>query len=516
MNSLGIYFGPKTINIVETKGKKLIRHTSIPQATAVAGDLEGKVAPDVKMIETVALFKDELRRNKIDVHEAALCLSGNDLIIRTFEVPQLPREELQSAINFEAKKYIPFKVEDLITDFDVQLDKVSRTNQVLFVGIKKDTLDRYISLLSQLDIKISSIEYSAFSLFRSLKLSGLKDDGVVGLIGSDLLGEDELNFTVFENGYPLFSRDISLSAGPEESLKATDKEAGMALERLKTEIRVSLDYYNRKFPTKTIRKIFLVSDKEYRFDLEAYITEIGPSVQFVDAMKNIDLSLGYSLSFVKGFSSSLYKTIKSGIKVDLLGAKQKGLMAKERVVPIEAGEMLEGLKIDYKIIFLGILICAATYGYGIYRMQPVKKDIADLISSRPQVISVNPEASYEELAGKEANFKRKLEVLNDIVMKQLYVTKPLNGIPRAVPKGVWLTRFTFTKADQEKSDVSLEGASYLGDSDDEFKSVNQFVSNLKNDPDFTKYFKNISVVFIDRKPIGKITATNFSISCKTY
>src|SRR3989338_4731447 len=181
MNSLGIYFGPKVIGIVETKGKKIIHNISIPQTTISTGELEEKVPSDVKLIEIIALINADLRRNKIESREAALCLSGKDLIIRTFEVPLLTREELQSAINFEARKYIPFKVEDLITDFRLKPEKATHTSLVLFMGIKKETLDRYVSILSQLDIKMSSIEYSAFSVLRALRLAKFSEKGVIGV-----------------------------------------------------------------------------------------------------------------------------------------------------------------------------------------------------------------------------------------------------------------------------------------------------------------------------------------------
>jgi len=515
MGSLGIYFGPKAISIVETKGKKLLKQTQIPQAALPAGELEEKVPPEAKMIEMVALFKDELRRSKIEAKEAALCLSGQDLIIRTFEIPQLPKEELASAINFEAKKYIPFKVEDLITDFQIEADKVTKTNLVLFIGIKKDTLEKYVTLLTQLDFKISTVEYSAFSLLRCLKLSNLSDEGVVAVIGADLLGEDEVNFTVLENGFPLFSRDIILAGGPLEAEKAP-REPGMALEKLKTEIRISLDYYNRKFASKNIKKIYLFSNDEYRPELETFITQIGPLVQFVDITRTIESSPPYSLSFIKGFSVSLARTIKTNIKVNLLAAKEKGAAVKEKALAVEAAPLLEGMKINFKIVALGILICAATFGYGIYRMQPVKKDIAGIISARPQVSFVKPEASYEELTSTEAEFKRKLDTLNDFIKKQLFLTKPLNIIPRVMPKGVWLTRFSFDKREREKADLILDGASYLTSADEEFKAVNDFVSNLKANPEFTGYFKNINLTSIDRRQTGRITATNFSISCKTY
>lgn len=206
--SLGIYFGPKIISIIETKGKTILNNIQVSQELITSSEIEEKVPSEVKI---VALFKDELRRNKIGANEASLSLSGKDFVIRTFEMPVIPRSELDSAVRFEAKKYIPFKIEDLISDFQVQYDKLSRRNIILFAGIKKDILDRYLSILNQLDIKPSVIEYSAFSLLRLMKLLNINNKGIIGIISADFKEEDEINFTFLENGFPLFSRDITLT-----------------------------------------------------------------------------------------------------------------------------------------------------------------------------------------------------------------------------------------------------------------------------------------------------------------
>ena len=213
MNPLGVYFGPKFISIVESKGRKLINNIQISQSVISPRGLEEQVPTEVKL---TAVFKDELRRNKIEVNKSVFCLSGKDLIIRTFEMPAMPREEVAPAVSFEAKKYIPFKVEELIFDYQIQVDRLTHKNSVLFVGIKKETIEKYVSLARQLNIKIVSIEYSAFSLVRAVKLAAAEERGIVAVLGVDLKEDDEANFSVFENGFPLFSRDFSLSGGLEE------------------------------------------------------------------------------------------------------------------------------------------------------------------------------------------------------------------------------------------------------------------------------------------------------------
>lgn len=516
MSSLGIYLGPKVISIAESKGKKLLNSTQIPQSTISAGELEEKVPPEAKIIEIIALLKSEMRKSKIEADSATLCLSGKDLIIRNFEIPALPRDELHGAVNFEAKKYIPFKVEDLISDFQLQQDKATRTNMVLFMGVKKETLNRYVSILSQLNIKINAIEYAGFSVLRLVKLAGLSDKGIIGVLAVDLQEQDEVNFTVLENGFPLFSRDISLAGGPEEAGKTDSSGPLAALEKLKAEVRVSLGYYHRKFPAKSIEKIFFIANHEYRSDMETFMMENGISSQFIDVARLIGKPLPYSLSFIKSYSSSLSPAIKTSLKVDLLAAKTRAKPHREKeAIAAEAVSLFEGLRIDPRAVILGLLICAASFGWGIYRKIPFQKGLQDIIARRPEVATVSPEADYEELSKSDTEYKKKLTTLNNLIKKQLFLTEPLAAVPAAMPEGVWLNGLTFNKAGENTGEFILKGIVYLADSNKEFEAANKFLSNLKENAAFTKYFQEVNITSLQRAQLDKVTVTNFLISCRT-
>ncbi|MCX5702878.1 MAG: pilus assembly protein PilM [Candidatus Omnitrophica bacterium] len=512
MNSVGIYFGPKLTSIIEAKGKKIVNNIIIPQSAISAGELEEKVPVEVRGLEMVALLKEELRKNRIEAKEATICLSGKDLIIRTLEMPVLPREELKNAINFEAKKYIPFRVEDLVSDFQLKFDKISHTNIVLFVGIKKEVLDRYISIFKQLDIKINSIEYSAFSVLRLLRLAGSGSKGIVGILASDLNLEDETNFIVLEDGFPLFSRDIALTSGPEDLGKPEELGPGAALEKLKTEIRVSLDYYHRKFPTKNIKKIFFLSNQDYRLNLETIMTEIGLSGQFIGISKYIGKAMPYSLSSIKGYSSSLSRAIKTDLRLNLLAAKaQAGLLKEQAALPF-----LKGLKLDYRVAALGLLICIAAFGYGYYRMQELRKGLYSIRSSQAAVVTVNPETTYDDLTSVDSKYKIRLDTLDNLIKKQLYITELLDAVPAIMPKGAWLTKFSFSREQETRLELALEGTVYLEDSGKEFEAVNRFLADLKATPNFIKYFREINISSVQRKQLDKTTVTNFLILCRSF
>ncbi|MDD5432933.1 MAG: pilus assembly protein PilM [Candidatus Omnitrophica bacterium] len=512
-SSLGIYFGQKNISIAESKGKALIKESQVSRALISSEDLEDKATSDVKL---VASLKEALRTANIECKDAVLCLSGKDLIVRTFEMPVLPKDELQNAINFEAKKYIPFKFEDMISDSRSFLNNKTRTNSVVFIGIKKDSLVKYLSLFQQLNIKVSSIEYSPFSLTRFLKAMGIDDKGAIAVLDLCTSGEDEINFTVLENGFPLFSRDIDLISGP-QGPESPEEVPGSMIEKLKTEVRVSLDYFHRKAPDKKIRKIFLFSEQEARSDIEAFLNELGLLPQYIETSKIFKSTRPYSLSLIKAYSSSLIGSVKIPLVFELLKEKAKPKlqpMKDAAALNLDVNSLFADFVLDFRMIVVGALICLGTFGFALFRVLPVRNELNRIKTQRIEVSSIAATSSPEELIAKEDSYREQLNTVDKFIKKQLYVTKPLNVIPAVIPDGIWLDDFTFSKTDQGRPELALRGVAYLSDSNKEFTVVNEFVSNLKNNPEFSGYFKEIAVSSIDSGSLGKFTVTNFLILCK--
>lgn len=509
MSVLGIYFGPKVISLVETENKRILKNVNIPYAESSGSDLEEKVPDEIKI---VALIKEELRKNQIDAREAVITLSGKDLIVRNFEMPNISQDEMQSAVNFEAKKYIPFKVEELISDFQSR-PEANHKNQVLYVGIKKTTLAKYLNILQQLSIKSTAIEYSDFSNLRALKLTGVNDRGILGIISVDLEEEKEASFIVLDNGFPLFSRDIALgSESAAEQPKVEELQAGpnALVEKLKSELRVSVDFYNRKFPTRAVKRAALLTSEDTRFDLENIVKEIGLTSQFVETKQYYSVGK-FSLPMLKAYSCSIAKVIKTGIRTNLLAARDKKITTRE-IRPIEAGSLFTDIHIQPGLVIIGVVICGLAFVYGYLQRLPIQTKINEIISQRPQVTSASGDASYEELSAVDTQHKEKLDTIQTLVNKKLLLTKPINAIPRDIPDGMWLVDFTFSK-ESDRISLTLKGIAYLEDSDKEIRIVNQFAASLKQDSNFTRYFDNIMVSSVERGQFGDTPVTNFIISC---
>jgi hypothetical protein len=508
-SSLGVYFGPKIINLVETSGKKILNNIQMQRSLFAPSDLEPQISDEIKI---VALFNEELRRNKIEVKEANFCLSGKDLIIRTFDIPLLPADEIPNGVNFEVRKYIPFKIEDLVSDFQVSQDKVSRRNQVLYVGIKKETLEKYFSIANQLNIKVNAIEYSVFSLLRFLSLANFNSRGVVAVFNVDYLEEDEANFIILENGFPLFSRDIVISASPEEIRAAQETPLASLLEKLKTEIRVSLDYYNRTFFAKKISKVHLIMNNDLRPDMEGFFKNLSLPVNSIDISKYIPRNQVFSLGLVKSCGCSFPKNAKGELKINLLSARVKTRVGKEAMPGVDFKAIFAAFKIDTRVIIIGLLICLLSFAYGIYRKIPVKNELENIIKQTPKVLDVPLSAQLTDLEALNVKLNKQKKDLNDLIVKQPYLTEILNVLPRLSPERIRLTKVSYSLKSAANGELQLKGVSDTGENDQELKLINSFLVALKDDPVFKKYFENISLSNIGHQ--DQVSGTNFVISCK--
>jgi len=506
MNSLGIYFGTKDINLVEISGKKILNNIRLPHPKLEISGLEEKVPADVKIM---ALLKDAFRSHRINAGEATFCISGQDLVIRTFEIPLLPQSELNGAVSFEAKKYIPFKLDDLDYDFQVSFNKKNKTSLVLFVGIKKEILANYVSFAKQLNLKINSLEYSAFSVLRFLKLSGLNDAGVIASLCFDSKNGDEANFTVYENEFSLFTRDFDFTQKPAGFEQTAELDSTGQQDKLLKEIRISFDYYSRKFPDKQVKNIFVVSDEESHPGLKTFFAESSIPVKFVDTQKALGKTAAYSSILVKSFAAALFKSASLKIKINLIGSRLKVA----RAVASSPLALLGGIKLDLRYVFFAVVVCVAVFASGLMRTQATRQELVAIQNKRVKISTVLASDDIDELNNISSKFKKKIEVLDNLVKKQMYVTPLLSTIPRALPNGVWLESFDLSQSKGGNMELELIGKVYLKDGDQEFESVNIFLTNLKKDPLFSSNFKDITIGLIDRQNVQDKNIAVFKIIC---
>jgi len=520
MPEFGIYFGSEIINITEVKGKKVLVNLSIPQAKIISSALEQKILDETKI---ATALKEEFTRSDISPNNVSVALAGEDFIIRTFDLPIfLSKKELEySAIAFEAKKYIPFKIEDLVFDFRLYPDRKNKKILVLFVGIKREILNKYLSIFKQLHIRLRLIEYSGFSILRLLRLSGLKDNGIFALINVDLA--EETNFLVCQNGFPLFSRDIILIPKSETKLSKEEIASGkpielsstaklIFMEKLKSEIRISLDFFQRKFPTKPLDRGIILSLPQFQTEIAALTKDLGLSAIPLETSRFLNKNLEFSSALVRSYATAISNVQKLPFPVNLLRPPVK----KEAELPTKALPIaISVIRINPRAVSLALLIIFLTVGWGWYRRLPLEKALKAIQMDQPQIEGISGEQSFAELTNLEGEYTNKKNIMEDVIKNRFYLTKAMDIIPRLMPKGAWLNSFSF-RSSEKGFEFNLGGMVFQADPDKEFSAVNDIVLGLKNDPEVNRYFKEINVVSMERVVLERLEleVTKFAIVCR--
>jgi type IV pilus assembly protein PilM len=142
----------------------------------------------------------------------------------------MSKKEIDSAIYFEARKYIPLPLSDIVLDWQSMENKISEKdiNNVLVMAVSKNTINNYQKIAENIGLKLSAVEPEAISLKRSFDISS---DENVCLVE---IGFQSTNISLVKNGCMVmsFSFDLAGKNLTEKIVEALEVETSIA-EKLK-------------------------------------------------------------------------------------------------------------------------------------------------------------------------------------------------------------------------------------------------------------------------------------------
>jgi Tfp pilus assembly PilM family ATPase len=109
---IGLYCGEEKLTLVE-----LEKNTSLQVVSASMGAKTDSNLPFssnlTEEIQITALLGKILQDYKIKGVDFCVSLPMKDIILRSFVIPRVNANEIQNVIKFEAKKYMPFDIQEL-------------------------------------------------------------------------------------------------------------------------------------------------------------------------------------------------------------------------------------------------------------------------------------------------------------------------------------------------------------------------------------------------------------------
>lgn len=223
---------------------------------------------------------DMLSGHVLRTRRVATAVSGKSVIVRYLTMVHMSDDDLRNAIKFEADKYIPFDIDEVVLDahrlhdggrrFEGLADNEMR---VLLVAVKRSLIEDHVGLVQSIGLLPALVDVDAFALgnafeFRSHLAPSIEQDHRVSALID--VGAHKTNINVLRGGALCFTREIylggtdftsaaskrlgcemhqaeTLKRQPGDNIEALRDAVLPTIDDLGNEIHLSFDYFENQF-----------------------------------------------------------------------------------------------------------------------------------------------------------------------------------------------------------------------------------------------------------------------------
>ena len=244
-----------------------------PQTSSGVRSLLGQQAVTLRdgpESQMVSVIQEVIRALPLTVKSVNVSVSGQSVIMRVVEMPPLAPHELAQALPFEAQRYLPFNIQDVVLDGAILGAAEGSKLQVLIVACKRDLLERRIAWVKEAGLEPVVVDVDALALANAwIEHAGQTNTGTCAVIN---VGAQWTNLVILKAASPLLVRDIPWGAAKltrhvAEQLKCQDDHVTtqlsqaaplppdlldatkQACESLATDLQLSFDFFENSFGT---------------------------------------------------------------------------------------------------------------------------------------------------------------------------------------------------------------------------------------------------------------------------
>ena len=170
------------------------------------------IEKNVNDVDGVAnAIRSVVAQSRTKLKTVAAAVAGSSVITKMIDMPQgLSEDEMETQLTLEADQYIPYPLEEVAIDFEVQGPSPERDNmvEVLLAACRRETIDTRVEAIegSELVPKIMDVEaYAmerAFSLLQSQL--DLEEESTVAVVD---IGATMTTLSVLNSGQTIYTRE---------------------------------------------------------------------------------------------------------------------------------------------------------------------------------------------------------------------------------------------------------------------------------------------------------------------
>ena len=146
-------------------------------------------------------------------------------------VPRLSEDELETQLTLEADQYIPYPLDDVAIDFEVQGESERNPDQleVLLAACRRENVDLRVDALEMADVVTKVVDVEAYAIERAFELIGSQLDCEEGSAVAIVdIGATMTTLSVLVNGQTVYTREQLF--GGKQLTEEIQRRYGLSLE----------------------------------------------------------------------------------------------------------------------------------------------------------------------------------------------------------------------------------------------------------------------------------------------
>lgn len=226
---LGVDIGASAVKLVELEKEqgrhKLKNYGLFPLAEYFKQEshqtyLEPLKIPSQEMAEIV---KRVIKEAKISARDAYLSIPVYSSFSTLIEFPPMSEKEIVAAIPYEARKYVPVPISEVLLDWSVVSPAKQGGNiQILLIAVLKEIINNCTQIIKLSNLNLKAIEAETFSLSRALVGN---DKSAIILID---VGARSVSISIVDNGYIRLTHNLEM--GGIKMTKTIAQQTSLTLE----------------------------------------------------------------------------------------------------------------------------------------------------------------------------------------------------------------------------------------------------------------------------------------------
>ncbi len=261
-------------------------------------------ASEVVITQTAELLKTLCSKARVTTKRCAMSLPNQTVFASVIDMPNMSDDELEQAIQFEAKKYVPLPITEVSLSWSlISEDPATNITKVLLIAVPKQVRDMFITIFHKAGLELEVIEIEALALIRSLIDDQPQNDVIID-IGAKVTG---INFV--KDGLLQLTRNLNIGGHTitekigqtlnlqlpraeqfkrDFGLNSTDflpEAVKPVLNNIKTEVKQIIELY--KSNQVIANRIILVGGGTQMPGLKEYFSDLSPNVIIGDSLKKI-------------------------------------------------------------------------------------------------------------------------------------------------------------------------------------------------------------------------------------